>query len=447
MVIGMKSKEYIKSIILILLVMMSIVLTYMVWNFTPDLTNIDSAESKKGNVKSIGKPMAAHIENVIAPYQIVEVKDDKVKGMAPSRAQLSQVSEALKNHEVSKIEHLQRDYNLTLPTLNTRFTVLDFTYDMPLTTYLGQVLNTSAKVPKNFNFNRLLVDENSKGNLELYAISKDRHQVMKVTMNAKAKNFAKTMDQLSEDMQKYSEIITNKDTIDKATHVFAPNHPQRMRSYRMVYDTIPVETMNSILFDDSVIIRSGKSGATTYNNNTGVANYNDESKKYHYKNLSEDESSLSDMDTTIPSTFEYINGHGGFFNDDFRLFSTDNSSGELTYQLFLNGHPTFNDQKLNDIEVTWGEKGIYDYKRALLRSSVPLEGESVSLDSAETVRSALANNHNIDFQKVTNMAVGYREDDQPTKDDIEVQRNSEFVPTWYVEYDGDWYAYEDGRLE
>ncbi|BGE81064.1 YycH family regulatory protein [Staphylococcus petrasii] len=443
----MKSKEYIKSIILILLVMMSIVLTYMVWNFTPDLTNIDSAENKKSNVKSIGKPMAAHIDNVIAPYQMVEVKDDKVKGMAPSRAQLSQVTEALKNHEVSKIEHLQRDYNLTLPTLNTRFTVLDFTYDMPLTTYLGQVLNTSAKVPKDFNFNRLLVDENPKGNLELYAISKDRHQVMKVTMNAKAANFAKTMDQLSKDMQKYSEIITNKDTIDKATHVFAPSQPKHMRSYRMVYDTIPVETMNSILFDDSVIIRSGKSGATTYNNNTGVANYNDDSKKYHYKNLSEDESSSSDMDTTIPSTFEYINGHGGFFNDDFRLFSTDNSSGELTYQLFLNGHPTFNDQKLNEIEVTWGEKGIYDYKRALLRSSVPLEGESKSLDSAETVRSALANNHDIDFQKVTNMTVGYREDDQPSKDDIEVQRNSEFIPTWYVEYDGDWYAYEDGRLE
>ena len=91
------------------------------------------------------------------------------------------------------------------------------------------------------------------------------------------------MDHLNKEMQKYSEVITNKDTIDKATHIFAPNRPKDMRSYRMVYDTIPVETMNAILFDDSVIIRSGKSGSTTYNNNTGVANYNDESKKYHYK--------------------------------------------------------------------------------------------------------------------------------------------------------------------
>ena len=203
--------------------------------------------------------------------------------------------------------------------------------------------------------------------------------------------------------------------------------------------------MNAILFDDSVIIRSGKSGSTTYNNNTGVANYNDESKKYHYKNLSEDESSSSDMDSTIPSTFEYINGHGGFFNDDFRLFNTDNSSGELTYQL-LSMATTFNDQQLNVIE-SLGEIKAFMTINVRYCVLVSLEGKTKSLDSVESVRSSLANNHTIDFEKVTNMVIGYKEDDQPDKDDIEVQRNSEFVPTWYIQYDGDWYAYEDGRLE
>ncbi len=56
----------------------------------------------------------------------------------------------------------------------------------------------------------------------------------------------------------------------------------------MVFNTISVEKMNAILFDDSTIVRSSKSGVTTYNNNTGVANYNDKNEKYHYKNLSED---------------------------------------------------------------------------------------------------------------------------------------------------------------
>ena len=56
-----------------------------------------------------------------------------------------------------------------------------------------------------------------------------------------------------------------------------------------------------------------------------------------------------------PSTFEYINNHGGFFNDDFRLFDTDNMSGELTIN-YSQWTSTFNDQQLNEINVTWGEK-------------------------------------------------------------------------------------------
>lgn len=84
-------------------------------------------------------------------------------------------------------------------------------------------------------------------------------------------------------MQPYTDIITNKDTIDRTTHVFAPSKPEKLKTYRMVFNTISVEKMNAILFDDSTIVRSSKSGVTTYNNNTGVANYNDKNEKYHYK--------------------------------------------------------------------------------------------------------------------------------------------------------------------
>ncbi|MGZ9470084.1 two-component system activity regulator YycH, partial [Staphylococcus epidermidis] len=246
----------------------------------------------------------------------------------------------------------------------------------------------------------------------------------------------------------YTEIITNKDTIDKATHVFAPSKPKDLKTYRMVFNTISVERMNSILFDDSTIVRSSQSGTTTYNNNTGVANYNDKDEMYHYKNLSEDAKSSSNMQETIPGTYEFINSHGGFLNEDYRLFKTDNRTGKLTYQRFLNGHPTFNKQNFNEIQVTWGDKGVYDYQRSLLKTDVTLNSEeSKSVPTVESVRSALANHPDIDFEKVTNIAIGYDMDDKANNEDIEVQRNCELIPRWFVEYDGNWYAYKDGRLE
>ncbi|MDU2438634.1 MAG: two-component system activity regulator YycH, partial [Staphylococcus epidermidis] len=112
------------------------------------------------------------------------------------------------------------------------------------------------------------------------------------------------------------------------------------------------------------------------------------------------------------------------------------------------GHPTFNKQNFNEIQVTWGDKGVYDYQRSLLKTDVTLNSEeSKSVPTVESVRSALANHPDIDFEKVTNIAIGYDMDDKANNEDIEVQRNCELIPRWFVEYDGNWYAYKDGRLE
>ena len=165
---------------------MSVVLTYMIWNFTPDLTHLDSTDSKKVSSKSIGKPMSAKEETVISPFQIIRKRGDDVKGIEGSKANILQMVEPLKKHKVKKVEKLHHDYNLTIPELTNHYAVLDFTYDLPLNVYLGQVLDISAKIPKNFNFNRILIDKDPYDRLVLYAISKDRHDAIKLTMDANA---------------------------------------------------------------------------------------------------------------------------------------------------------------------------------------------------------------------------------------------------------------------
>ncbi|PTI80337.1 hypothetical protein BU064_01720 [Staphylococcus succinus] len=445
----MRSKELIKSMILFLLVLMSVVLTYMTWNFSPDLADVDKQEhSDESKPNTIGKPLNQGMNQVITPYQVIYSKGEDIKGMEATRSNINEMTKPLKNQRVIQSEQMHSNHNLIIPDLSDDFLVLDFTYDMPLATYLGQALNINAKVPNNFKFNRLLVDRTKDGKVKLYAISKDRHNVVRMMTTAKQDKFTQKLESLRKKMQPYTEIITNKDTIDKATHIFAPSAPKDLKSYHTIYNRISVDTMNSILFNDSVVVRSSKSGTTTYNNNTGVANYNDDSEKYRYTNLSEDENRSTNMQDSIPSTYDYINNHGGF-TDDFRLFSTDNKKGELTYQMFLNGRPTFNDDDLNNIKVSWGNKGVFSYARALLKANVTIDSgeDEQDLPGAESVRSELANNPNIDFEKVTNMTIGYKMENQPDKSDIEIQRNSEFKPQWYVEYNGEWLTYKDGGLE
>ena len=52
---------------------------------------------------------------------------------------------------------------------------------------------------------------------------------MKLKTSAQGKNIDKALKSIKPNMQPYTEIITNKDTIDKATHVFAPSKPKGLK--------------------------------------------------------------------------------------------------------------------------------------------------------------------------------------------------------------------------
>ena len=171
----------------------------MVWNFSPDLSNADSTSSdnKKDNSKPIGKPMSAKMDKTITPFQIVQSNDDKTKGMPATGHAVSQILSPLKDKNVDSVQHLKRNHNLIIPELSDNFIVLDFTYDLPLSTYLSQVLNIDAKTPNHFNFNRLLIDQDQEGHVILYAISKDRHQVVKMKTSVKGKDVNHSLKNLS----------------------------------------------------------------------------------------------------------------------------------------------------------------------------------------------------------------------------------------------------------
>ncbi len=64
---------------------------------------------------------------------------------------------------MKSVEHVRRDHNLMIPDLSSDFTLFDFTYDLPLSTYLGQYEQTATRKYRenHFNFNRLVIDHDA----------------------------------------------------------------------------------------------------------------------------------------------------------------------------------------------------------------------------------------------------------------------------------------------
>ncbi|RIO62683.1 hypothetical protein BUZ85_17460, partial [Mammaliicoccus sciuri] len=144
----MRSKELIKSIILILLVLMSAVLTYMTWNFSPDLANVDKQQdNKETEAKTIGKPLDQGMDKVVTPYQVIHSKGEDSEGMEATKSNVEATLKPLKNHRVLRSEQMHSNHNLIIPDLTDAFLVFASTYPMPFATSLGQASHINAKVP------------------------------------------------------------------------------------------------------------------------------------------------------------------------------------------------------------------------------------------------------------------------------------------------------------
>jgi len=116
--------------------------------------------------------------------------------------------------------------------------------------------------------------------------------------------------------------------------------------------------------------------------------------------------------------------------------------------MFLSDLPVFNLSGLSEINVIWGEKEVYEYRRGLFSTSVavPSTTSAKDLPSVEKVRYTLASNKNYRFRDVTRILIGY-EMKLLKPNDLQIQSTLLFEPSWYVEYDGKWKKFEDGRLK
>ncbi|MEM5613736.1 two-component system activity regulator YycH [Staphylococcus pseudintermedius] len=154
---------------------------------------------------------------------------------------------------------------------------------------MNEVIEIPAKVPTNFKFNRLILDVDDAQHVIIYAMQPNHQRAIKLETNLNTKYVQQRIQKMKADLEPYSNVVTNRSTINKATYMYAVKAPKNLKAYRTIFNRINVEDLNAILFDNTPIVRTTNSGNTTYNNNTGVVNYNANRETYDYTNLSEDE--------------------------------------------------------------------------------------------------------------------------------------------------------------
>ena len=120
---------------------------------------------------------------------------------------------------------------------------------------------------------------------------------------------------------------------------------------------------NLLLEDTNIVHKTVDGPLETYRGTMSELRFNTETKIMNYVDATAESISAITPYNLLAYSFDFVNKHGGFTEDDYRFSSMNLQKHVVEYQLYLQGFPVFNSTELTRISTTWGEDGIYRYRR------------------------------------------------------------------------------------
>lgn len=427
----MKYIEPIKSIALFLLVILSLGLTFTIWNFTP--TTLDPIEPSPAIDTDVGE--TKKIEQIVQPIKILYHNEETVNGtvnddeidlfMNSIQWQISELSlqtDEASAEEMREIMHQPSRVVMYYPA-PVPFPVFDILMDI-----------SDTNIPE-ATFNRMVVDwgESENGELIIHFINSDSGRVYQgIVQVDEATNFAEGIIGPS---SQYPVYITD-EAIGKLP-VYVPEESNEGSSHVYLYEETPLEDYAKGLFMGNMEPARGLM-EEGYTDNTGAFLEKDSV----VKGLSYFQSKAETADPAIPSelvfnTISFINDHGGWTNE-FRYFNMEPLSQGIEYRLFINNLPVFGSTVSTAIDVQWGmsagEEQVFRYDRPIY--VLEPTGRTVARDAAsgKTVLAALSRLDEEDRDGITDVIQGY----ELVRDSNDADRLVILEPTWYFQKDRTW---------
>jgi regulatory protein YycH of two-component signal transduction system YycFG len=428
--------ETIKSIILILLVAMSIFLTWNIWTYQPRYDTIDSADAYDISISEKKEP-----KSLIKPYKFFYHEGDKVWGttneieintllnemMKWNIFELNNITNSVSGKDLDEIVHGDRQLEIIFPDI------------VPFQEY-SSVLNFEDKnLPAN-SFNRIIVDTSDNND--------DANTVYFVTYGEEGKSvFEARIDSdylpslkkevIREIPYNYASYFTSKFT-NKILHL--PVEKPEKISYQYYTKEFSTEDFKLALFSDPTSVKKEYfNNGIEFTDWTSIMRVDTENNTLEYVNPAEEPIGTSNLNHLVERSIEYVNDHGGW-TDNYQFFNVSTSENKIKYRLFLQGLPVFNDQNMSVITQVWGKEGINRYERPYfsLNLSIPSYIKKVKLSSGSELLTILERAENagmLERQYIEDVAIGYRAEKESNWSQLKIIA---LEPSWYYKLSGSW---------
>lgn len=422
----MKHVEQIKSFLLTFLVLLSVTLTLLIWNYKPDYELIEETE-----IEEVLVGERKQLQDVLKPYRVLFRENDAFTGTV-SNAVINELYSHLISMQVHDIDLINSKLsnakmNEILRT-NNRITLF-FNEEIPLKVF-SNVLTFYDKDIPDAAFTTLLIDWSTleeKEQLQLLFLNTEKRILFRSYVNVEnANRFLTQIIQSASEYTPYLEVER-----DSARSLYVVQGPVEATKYTYLVEELSPEIFKNIVFTDPNIVvaqRKVENEQTKkYTDDTSLMTVDMKNRILNYVYpLAESIAPIPPSNLLLDS-FEYVNDHGGF-TADFRLLSMNIDKHATDYQLFLQGYPVYSKMTTTRITTTWGENRLFRYRRSYYtiesESDIPNERTTQKLASGEEVVEYVRNLEDYPFNKVDEIVVGYYLTQNPISYIVE--------PSWFA---------------
>lgn len=399
----MKYVEPIKSIVLTCLVLLSLVLTFMIWSYKPDYPFTEEPTTE--NVM-IGQPKSK--TEITKPYRMIYAKAGELRGETSSVAidtvmkEFSQFSISTLRLETADLTSAMLDEMIRTPNRMTLF----YQADIPINIF-REILTFEDNTYPQATFNRVIVDWTNIDNTREVHISfvstseKIVHVTTVLATNIEA--FKEIFIHQSEDFVAYSEIKR-----EQAPSLYVTTEDIEATQYTYYGYEISPELLKSVLFEDAVVQKTIEGTQEKYTDSMSLLTLDTAAKNMNYVYPAAESSQQMDGYRLLTDTADFINEHGGF-TADYRLSMMNLSNHVVEYQMYLQGYPVFSMDTLTRISAIWGDDRIFRYRRPYysLNMDITTEMDTERLMAGTSVVSNIQQFSELELNEIDDLVIGY----------------------------------------
>lgn len=425
----MKYLEHVKSVALLLLIVLSLALTFTIWTFTPSLEMIETPAQVE---MTIGDKRNA--DEVVRPIQVLYHHEDEVTGTF-SQLEIETMLDTVQQWQISDVMLFEEEAGeevLEQYLHQPGRAVMYYPGAVPFPVFDVIMDITDNNLPES-TFNRVVIEWGTVDNTDpvIYFINTGSGRIYKAQVSDSA--LAQFRSDYVEEAKSYDSYVT--DPRIGTLPVYVPKNPVEKTSYDYLFDQTATATLADAIMDSPSAEFAGDLQSQEYTDDTGaIMRELNSQKSVNYVQPKAETSDPAIPSDLVFDSISYINEHGGW-TDPYVYFGMTSVNQQISYQLFFEDAPVFSDTTAASLDVEWGtdngEEQVFRYSRPTYLLDSVAETNIVELTSGEAMLDSLTRLDQ-DLSTIEAVMIGY----ELTRSEDE--RLITFDPAWYFKSNGKW---------